>query len=65
MFRINKLKHRQHDTEHGKTIDVKNLYLYRWINTRVFQGLFSSAGKHKGEEESEIPFNNKILNIAQ
>ena len=41
---INKHNPRQHDREHG-------------ISTQVyFNGIFSSAGKHKGEKENKIHF---------
>ena len=44
MFRITKQNPRQYDSEHD-------------ISTHVyFKGIFSSAGKNKGEEENEIPF---------
>ena len=44
MCSINKRNHRKHDREkHGKIQEY-------------FKRIFSGAGKHKGEEEIEIPF---------
>ena len=53
MFRIYKRNHRQHDREHAKPIDVKNLSLYRWVKHKsISMDFFSGVGKHKGEEEN-------------
>ena len=55
MFRINKRNHRKYDREHGKTIDVKNLSLYRWVKYKSISREFFLV-KENIKEKKKMKF---------